>query len=239
VAVRAQQVPETGDCPRCGFAYAPYQEYCLACGLRLPAEPGFGDALAAAAGRHSAWSPGDWVWPVAALLVVAVLATAAVLALRSTRDEAPPGLVVATTAVGAEVATAPVSGLPSGTAESSPTLPEEQIVTEKQPATTNPPVSSTAAKSRVEWPADAGGFTVVLASVPRRSRAAAVAKAKEAADAGVKEVGVIDSSQFSSLHPGYLVIFSGVFETRSQAEAAIATARARGYNDAYAAEVAR
>jgi hypothetical protein len=144
---------------------------------------------------------------------------------------------VATTAVGEEIATVPVSGLPSGTLESSLTLPDEEAAPEQPPPVPRPRAAPR--NGRVQWPPDANGFTIVLASVPRRSRDAAAAKARDAASAGVKQVGVLDSSEFSSLHPGYLVVFSGVFETRKQAEAAIATVRESGYNDAYAAEVAR
>jgi hypothetical protein len=38
-------------------------------------------------------------------------------------------------------------------------------------------------------------------------------------------VGVLNSSRFASLHPGYFVVFSGIFE--SQAEATSALPRAR------------
>jgi hypothetical protein len=75
--------------------------------------------------------------------------------------------------------------------------------------------------------------------VPTASRASALRRARQASEAGLPETGVLNSSQYSSLHPGYLVVFSGIHRTRAAAEAAIANARAKGYNDAYAAPVTR
>ena len=42
-------------------------------------------------------------------------------------------------------------------------------------------------------------------------RAVAIRKAREALAARLPEVGVLDSGEFSSLHPGYYVVFSGIY----------------------------
>ena len=42
-------------------------------------------------------------------------------------------------------------------------------------------------------------------------RALAIRKANEALAARLPEVGVLDSGEFSSLHPGYYVVFSGIY----------------------------
>jgi hypothetical protein len=199
--------------------------------------PGVGGALATAWGRGGTWYAGDWVWPVLAALVVAVLATVAVVAVTTAGDESAEAFLTATepaiappltaAETGGQTETAPASGLRA-------TLPE---LSETEPAPRQPPPPRRGQLTK--WPAGTDGFTVVLASVPDGGRAPATQKAKEASDAGLPEVGVLTSSEYSSLHPGYLVVFSGVYATRDEAEAAIENARAKGYNDAYAAQVAQ
>src|SRR5436853_206446 len=72
---------EGGECPRCGTPYAPLQEYCLECGLRLPASRGIIAVLSSAWRRRIPWYPGDWIWAVLLALIVAALATAAAIAI--------------------------------------------------------------------------------------------------------------------------------------------------------------
>jgi hypothetical protein len=52
-------------------------------------------------------------------------------------------------------------------------------------------------------------------------------------------VGVLDSGRYSSLHPGYFVVFSGIYTSRGQAEAARATAAEKGFQLAYSREITR
>ena len=68
-------------------------------------------------------------------------------------------------------------------------------------------------------------------------RGAAVDQARRAASQGLRQVGVLDSSRYSSLHPGYYVVFSGVYSSLSQAQAAVSRARAAGYGAAYARQI--
>ena len=52
----------------------------------------------------------------------------------------------------------------------------------------------------------------------------------------VTSVGVLDSSRYASLHPGYYVVFQGVYE--NEAEASSALQRARGvFPSAYQREI--
>ena len=44
--------------------------------------------------------------------------------------------------------------------------------------------------------------------------------ARSASRAGLPQVGVLDSSRYSSLHPGYSVVFSGIYDSRDQADRA-------------------
>ena len=66
--------------------------------------------------------------------------------------------------------------------------------------------------ARTVWPAGLDGWTVVLQSTPLPlgpKEPAAVATA--AVHDGLAQVGVLDSSSLASLHPGYFVVFSGVY----------------------------
>ena len=219
------------ECPRCGSARRRLQEYCLECGQRLPVLVESETATA-----PTPLVPGfpARAWPVLVALVVAVLATAAVLTVEETRDDRRQTLV---------------------TPLEAPTLaPQEDELAEVEPppdvtpALTPPPTRPRPARRPdargrqiVQWPASRDdGFTVVLASLPDvRGRAAARAKATQAAKAGLTQVGVLDSDEYSSLHPGYYVVFAGIYDTRDQAENAQDAAASRGFDDAYAAEVAR
>ncbi|MGH3104804.1 MAG: hypothetical protein ACRDN6_11990 [Gaiellaceae bacterium] len=224
------------DCPRCGAACAPFQEYCLECGQRLPVEPrDMRSALSAATGRRGAWYGGEWVWPVLVALLVAILAAAGVVAIQATRDGTSEPFFEAIEPPASPPATETGAGTVPTTTEPAVTLPEE----ETEPTETEPPPPPPPPGRLTAWPAARNGFTVVLASVPTGGRPAATRKAKEASDAGLQRVGILNSSRYPSLHPGYLVVFSGVYASRAEAERAIETARASGYNDAYAAEVAR
>ena len=50
----------------------------------------------------------------------------------------------------------------------------------------------------------------------------------------MKKVGVLDSSQFSSLHPGYFVVFAGVYDARRpRPQSAIIDAHRHGFGGAY------
>src|SRR5437899_12976505 len=60
-------------CPRCGTAFAPGQEYCLACGLRLDTGRGIVGTLSSAWRKRFGWYPGDWIWAVLLLLLIAVI----------------------------------------------------------------------------------------------------------------------------------------------------------------------
>jgi NAD+--asparagine ADP-ribosyltransferase len=80
----------------------------------------------------------------------------------------------------------------------------------------------------------------VLISYPKATgRDDALATATRAAKARLPGVGILDSDRFSSLHPGYFVVFSGIYGSQARAEAALRTARASGFSGAYARPVSR
>ncbi|MGZ4441253.1 MAG: SPOR domain-containing protein, partial [Gaiellaceae bacterium] len=96
------------------------------------------------------------------------------------------------------------------------------------------------ANGRFAWPARRSGWTVVLSSYPEpKGRAAARATAAHAAHAGLRQVGTLDSSNYASLNPGYDVVFSGVYGSPAEAQAALERARQGGFGAAHVAQIAR
>ena len=89
------------------------------------------------------------------------------------------------------------------------------------------PASTVAAESTlVDWPTGTIGWTNILISVPKvDGRDAAVARADEARRKGLRRVGVLDSSRYASLHPGYWVVFAGVYPTKPDATSRLREAR--------------
>ncbi|HEX5583755.1 hypothetical protein [Gaiella sp.] len=90
------------------------------------------------------------------------------------------------------------------------------------------PVSPAARSSRLaQWGRSERGWTIVLISVPKtRGRGKAVAVAQQARSRGLQRVGVLDSSAFASLSPGYWMTFSGKYDTEAEATSVLRKARA-------------
>jgi hypothetical protein len=66
---------------------------------------------------------------------------------------------------------------------------------------------------------------------------AAASFAKKAANAGLPKVGYLKSSEFSSLHPGYWVVFSGIYSSISAARSNSSTASSKGFEGAYPRQI--
>ena len=87
--------------------------------------------------------------------------------------------------------------------------------------------SPSTAKALAAWPERTDAWSIVLASIPKaEGRAPAKAIADEAQQRGLARVGILDSSRYSSLHPGYWMVFTGVYETEPDANGALQHARA-------------
>jgi zinc-ribbon domain len=224
--------PAGPTCPRCGAPHEPGQEYCLECGYRLRPASGFLGRLAGAWQQRFGWYPGDWVWRVLLGLVIAIAGATAAIVLADAGAEnktivATEGGSPHSPTTAPETATVTLPGVSTGP----PVTP-----TEPPPPTTTAPAPG----SLTSWPAAQSGYTVVLESLPASSgRSLALERARSASRAGLPRVGVIDSSRYSSLHPGYYVVFSGVYSTLGQAQAAQATAAAKGFRLAYARQITR
>jgi hypothetical protein len=78
------------------------------------------------------------------------------------------------------------------------------------------------------WPRGQDGWTIVLVSVPKGNggRRAALRRARQARSRGLPQVGIVDSGTVASLHPGYWVVFTGVYDTEPEATSALRRARA-------------
>jgi hypothetical protein len=230
VAERAAAIAAADEtCPRCATRRAPDQRYCLDCGLALPEVTGRIPALRrrfiARFGRY----PGDWVWLSLATLVIAVAGAAAAIAV-SERRAAGPGPYTATApgiAVAEPASSVPTASTPHrGDTSTLPKAPE--------------PGTPAGAKGRFVWPARENGWTIVLVSYPKTTgHDQAFSTATRAGKSGLAEVGVLDSDKFASLQPGYYVVFDGVFSSKTEADASVATARQAGFPGAYSRAVAR
>jgi hypothetical protein len=97
----------------------------------------------------------------------------------------------------------------------------------------------TGASGHTTWPSGLDAWTVVLVSSPiANGKKPPRQVAARAARDRLPQVGVLSSSRFGSLHPGYYVVFSGVYGASGDAQAALQTVRARGFGGAYVVRVA-
>ena len=198
-------------CSRCGAAAQPGQDYCLECGGRLGQQPDGPVARASTtvAERHD-WA-GAWLVPALLGLVIAVLGTGAAIAISGDGEEQS---AIPTATGGSLTAT---GGTPTLTAPE-PTTPTETTTATSTTTPANP--------ATMTWPRDRRGWTIVLLSLPQTNgRDAAAAQAKKARDGGLRRVGVLDSSRYASLHPGYYVVFQGVYADEAAAASALQRAR--------------
>ena len=203
-------------CPRCGTAADAGQEYCLECGARLGREPAAATPPTAVADR-SDWSAA-WILPALLGLVIAILGTGAAIVISGDGEE--PSAIP--TATGGSLTV--TGGTPTLTAPE-PTTAATTATTATATTTSPPPPPVNPAA--ITWPRDRRGWTIVLLSLPQSNgRDAAGAQAKKARDGGLRRVGVLDSSRYASLHPGYYVVFHGVFDSEAEASSALQRARA-------------
>jgi hypothetical protein len=179
--------------------------------------------------RRIGWYPGDWVWPSLLALLVAIAGAATAIAVSERREPASTAAVFAVPATVSVQSPSPVTSPATTTStRATGTLP-------------TPPEPGTAVRrnGRYVWPANENGWTVVLTSYPKATgRQAALATADRAAT-GLQRVGILDSGGFASLQPGYLVVFTGIYPSQADADAAVPTARQAGFRAAYTRQISR
>lgn len=219
-----------GTCPRCGTPREPDQRYCLECGLALPEVAGRVPALRRRWIRRVGWYPGDWVWVSLLTLLVAIAGAAAAIVL--TRAQQTQGQAFSTVppVVSVQEPTTPAT-VPTTTVAPTKTTTGSKAKPKPKPAGPR--------NGRLTWPAGENGWTIVLVSYPKTTgRDAALQTAAEAAKSGLPQVGVLDSSRYASLQPGYWVVFAGIYGSQADADAGVSTARQAGFGGAYSRQVA-
>jgi hypothetical protein len=221
-------------CPRCGAAREPDQRYCLECGLILPEVSGRLPSLRRRWIRRLGWYPGDWIWVSLLTLVVAGAGAASAIALTRQVNDAGPTFYRPPTAV---TVTEP-GAVPTVTGAA--TVGTSTLPTAPEPTTTTSVKAPGAKNGRFAWPRNENGWTIVLVSYPKTNgRPSARQTADKAARSGLSQVGVLDSSLYASLQPGYYVVFTGVYPAKADADGAVATARQAGFGGAYSRQIAR
>ena len=146
--------------------------------------------------------PPSWRLPAAILAFVLLLAGGALaVALIEISDEA------------GEVAQAPGPNAPPPAAtQEQDDRTSERTETEEAPA---PAEEAPASGEIAQWPDDTSAYTVILLSTNTRDGAEAVAR--QAARAGIP-AGVLQSDDYSSLNPGFWVVFGGEFDSSEEAQ---------------------
>lgn len=234
--------PPPLTCEVCGAELEPDQTYCLECGSPTPLAPRLrrgGRAVAILAGAMIVLGLG-----AGALAYAVVSDDGGGTSSGPATFTSPGGLPIAPTgstpAVPLPPETAPTTGtLPADTSVTTPTTPATSTGTTgtatgfstvtgpsstptTAPTTTSAPATTTssstttssAATGDSDWPSGRSAWTAVLASV-RSEPDARAAKGRVAK--GGDPAGVLFSTDFSYLRPGYWVVFSGIYDSRSTA----------------------
>jgi hypothetical protein len=204
------------QCPRCGERFDPFQEYCLECGGRLPGSYTHGRPVRGSSSR--------WLWATVIALLLVALVAGAIVAVAATDNggEGTGGSKAAGGGRGAALLGANRVAVPATTGL----------------RTTKAARTKASRAAPVTWPAAKSGYTVVLLSVETSAGREGADKApRNAIRAGLPDVGVLDSADFSSMRSGYYVVFSGVYDTIQEANSALGVARSSGYELAYPREI--
>jgi hypothetical protein len=84
------------------------------------------------------------------------------------------------------------------------------------------------------WSGADGDYTIIIESAKSLSQAEKVAQ--QAQNKGLADVGILDSSSYSSLNGGYQVVFTGVYTSKSDAVDNLSSVRS-DYGDAYVKQI--
>jgi hypothetical protein len=184
-------------CPRCGAPMTDEQEWCLHCG--------------AAVGTRVVSAPG-WRTPIiVACSLLALAAIAVAIAIVELADD---------TGQVAQNPAAAVTPAPTPAPAATPSLtPDATLPGASGKETPEPTATPKKGSGDAKWPAGKTGWTVVLASDTSESDARD--KADGFAADGISGVGVLHSNNFSSLKPGYWVVFAGQYDSQSKASDAL------------------
>jgi len=222
-------------CAVCGAELEPDQTYCLECGSPTPLAPRLRRG-----GRTTAILAG-------AMIILGLGAGALAFAVVSNGDSSgtpsgtsgvtSPGGLVPTGTAPFPTGTLPATGpLPADTSVTTPTTPGDTTgltstgatgfdtvtgpsstpTTAPEPTADSTTESTPAPSGDSDWPSGKTAWTAVLASVRSESDARS---AKSRVSGGGDPAGVLFSTGFSGLRPGYWVVFSGIYPAQSTANA--------------------
>jgi len=215
--------PPERRCPRCGHAMAPDQEWCLACG---------------AAASTEVAEPRGWRVPIMLTGGLALLAILGVVLALVALGGGGEKLETPTPTPSAQAAVPTTSPIPTATVSPLPTESAAPTVTASPTETASPtdtPDSNTGTDTGstfTGWPGGTG-WTVIIAS--KNSQSAAESVATEAQGKGLT-VGILKSDDYSNLNPGYQVVFTEKFDSKSAAEDTLSDVQ-KNYPAAYVRKV--
>jgi hypothetical protein len=223
--------PPPPTCTTCAAPLEDDQTYCLDCGSPTPLAPRL---------TRSSRS----VAIVAIALAVLGIGAGALAYAVAADDDPPIGAGTTATTPGAPLPTDTSGGfgpLPADTTGGFPSTGTTPLIppagtgfgttTSGVPPVTGTTTSSTPAKPPApaggggsgDWPAGTTAWTAQVSSVRDKGDAEALKSRLRAAG---EEAGVLESSDFDELRPGYYVVFSGTFGSRAEAVAHAAALRA-------------
>jgi predicted nucleic acid-binding Zn ribbon protein len=224
--------PPERRCPRCGSAMAPDQEWCLACG---------------AAASTEVAEPRGWRVPIVlsgALGLLAIIGVVlAIVALSGGKER----LADATPTPSASAAVPPAASpsptvspsltavpteSPTGQATATPTITPGATTTPGATATPDNTGTGSGSSTFANWPGGTG-WTVIIESAATQAKAETVATAAQGKG---HTVGILHSDDYSSLNPGYYVVFTEKYASKSAANAGQSAIRS-DYPDAYVRQV--
>jgi septal ring-binding cell division protein DamX len=241
--------PQPDACPNCGAPLPPGQDWCLNCGApartRIAHTPNWrlpvaivgvlvvllGAAVAVAFVQLSDDSKDVGNTDSVASAPTTTTATTPTLPTTpGSTTPTVPGATTTPTVPGSTTPTTPGSTTtPTVPGETTPTIPEATGGSNEAGTPHKPTPNPTPARI-ASWPAGRSAYTAVLMSAT--SKGEADAKAKSLAGRGV-DVGVLHSNDFSSLEPGYWVVFSGHYPGLAPAQAAAQRLAKQGAPGAY------
>jgi hypothetical protein len=201
-------------------------------------------------------APGRGVWVaagVAAVLAVGVGAGFAIGALTNDKQKKDvaraatsttatvPSVTATPTTTTPTVPTSPTDTVPPATA-TPPTAPTTPTTPGVPPASTPPTTPTTpttpstppSGSEIAKWPAGTTAYTVVLVSAATHKQANT--KAREAKSRGI-DAGVLHSNDYSSLNPGYWVVFAGQYSTANEARSHIDEYASKGFAGGYPRQI--
>ena len=209
IAISTPSAPVSSvQCAGCGAPLAGDQRYCLQCGEpRVPMSSFLlgGEPFAAAAQAPPPPGPPPELRPPAGDGAQRANSTLTVIA----------GVGVLLLAIGIGI----LIGRSGNGAPKQLAAAPEPVITVAEPATSGTAPTSEATFTS-GWPVGTSGYTVQLKTLPQAGTApSAVEAAKtEATSKGAKEVGALESDEYSSLPAGDYVVYSGVDHSKMAAE---------------------